>query len=211
MIERGVSVISQASVCLPQLLTILFSARRRLAVASASELSKVSPTSLLQRGQRALIFSHLSTQSLWNRWVHGNSLTSSLFAYFAKQMQQTWKKWGIKTLKNQIWVIKQLPSQTSHTIKFDTKTRRFLLYFVISVLVGLSLKVEEHLPKQSILTRFLQQYHDCKWLLANIRARYILISFVYNWSSEVTTILLFLVILYFIILVMFPFMYFHAI
>lgn len=63
--------------------------RLRLAVAPASELSRVSPTSLLQRGQRALIFSHLSTHSLWNRWEQGNSRNSSLFAYLAKQMQQT--------------------------------------------------------------------------------------------------------------------------
>lgn len=61
----------------------------RLAVASVSELKMESPTSVLQSGQDALIFSHLSTQSLWKKWEQGNSLSSSLFAYFAKQIQQT--------------------------------------------------------------------------------------------------------------------------
>lgn len=74
---------------------LLFSQRysmvlfRRLAVASVSELKMVSPTSALQSGHVALIFSHLSTQSLWKKWEHGSSLSSSLLTYFAKQMQQT--------------------------------------------------------------------------------------------------------------------------
>ena len=66
-----------------------FSTRLWLEFNPGSEPTILSPTSLLQRGHDALIFSHLSTQSLWKKCEHGSSLSSSLFAYFAKQMQQT--------------------------------------------------------------------------------------------------------------------------
>lgn len=59
-----------------------------LPFARESEPKMLPFTSLLQRGHKALILSHLSTQSLWKKWEHGNSLSSSLFAYFPKQMQQ---------------------------------------------------------------------------------------------------------------------------
>lgn len=51
-----------------------------------------SPTSFLQRGHDALIFNHLSTHSTWKTWKHGSSFSSSLSAYFAKQIQQTCTK-----------------------------------------------------------------------------------------------------------------------
>lgn len=63
---------------------------RRFAVASVKEPRTVSPTSALQRGHEALSLSHLSTQSLWKRCVQGSSRSSSLFTYFAKQIQQAW-------------------------------------------------------------------------------------------------------------------------
>lgn len=60
----------------------------------------LSPTSLLQRGQEALIFSHLSTHSLWKKCEQGSSLSSSLFAYFAKQMQQTCHSYNLMSILN---------------------------------------------------------------------------------------------------------------
>lgn len=49
----------------------------------------VSPTSDLQRGHSALILSHLSTHTVWKKWEQGSSRSSSLSAYFARQIQQT--------------------------------------------------------------------------------------------------------------------------
>jgi hypothetical protein len=50
----------------------------------------VGPLSIsaLQRGHSAFILSHLSTQSLWKKWVQGSSRSSSLFKYLARQIQQ---------------------------------------------------------------------------------------------------------------------------
>lgn len=50
----------------------------------------VGPLSIsaLQRGHSAFILSHLSTHSLWKKWVQGSSRRSSLFEYLARQIQQ---------------------------------------------------------------------------------------------------------------------------
>jgi len=74
-----------------------FSTRLWLELNPEREPKRLSPTSLLQRGHDALIFSHLSTHSLWKKWEHGSSLSSSLFANFAKQMQQTCHSYNIKS------------------------------------------------------------------------------------------------------------------
>lgn len=87
--------------------------------AGGGEFSLVSTISNLQRGQEALIFSHLSTHSVWKKCEQGNSLNSSLSAYLAKQMQHTWKFWrtqyGLKDRKaKKRWQQSQYKWQTSN-------------------------------------------------------------------------------------------------
>jgi len=89
ILVSSVKLYSLSDRCSPSRSLSWFQPRFWLPLAPESELKRLPPTSLLQRGHNALILNHLSTHSLWKKWEHGNSLSSSLFAYFPKQMQQT--------------------------------------------------------------------------------------------------------------------------
>lgn len=71
---------------------------RRLVLEKNAEAPEEFLTSDLQRGQRAFIASHLSTHSVWKKWVQGSSRSSSLSRYLAKHMQQTYTNGNVSIL-----------------------------------------------------------------------------------------------------------------
>ena len=133
-----------------------FSTRLWLEFNPGSEPKILSPTSLLQRGHDALIFSHLSTQSLWKKWEHGSSLSSSLFAYFAKQMQQTCTGYNIRS--SVIMPITRLETMHREYDKYisndhDKEPPRIWRYL-------LHLLLKSHVPFLSLQPRSHHQQHQ---------------------------------------------------